>query len=72
MVLDQLTRSFNFRDSNVFLGLFTIYVRPHLEFSTPVWAQTSPQDIRSIENVQVQAVNMIIGLRSAAYTKNLN
>ena len=71
MVLGQLTRSFHFRDRNVFLRLFTTYVRPHLEFSTPVWAPTSHQDIRSIENVQIQAVNMISGLRSVGYTEKL-
>ena len=63
MVLGQLTRSFHIRDRNVFLRLFTTYVRPHLEFSTPVWAPTSLQNIRSVENVQIQAVNMISGLR---------
>jgi hypothetical protein len=71
MVLGQLTRSFHFRDRNVFLRLFTTYVRPHLEFSTPVWAPTSQQDIRSIENVQIQAVNMISGLRAVGYTEKL-
>ena len=30
MVPGQLTRSFHFRDRNVFLKLFTTYVRPHL------------------------------------------
>ena len=71
MVLGQLTRSFHFRDRNVFLRLFTTYVRPHLEFSTPIWAPTSQQDIRSIENVQIQAVNMISGLRAVGYTEKL-
>ncbi len=48
-----------------------MHVRPHLEFSTPVWAPTSQQDIRSIENVQIQAVNMISGLRAVGYTEKL-
>ena len=71
MVLGQLTRSFHIRDRNVFLRLFITYVRPHLEFSTPVWAPTSLQNIRSVENVQIQAVNMISGLRLVGYTEKL-
>ena len=70
MVLGQLIRSFLFRDRNVFLRLFTTYVRPHLEFSTPVWAPTLLQDIMCKENVQIQAVNMISRLRSVGYNKN--
>ena len=58
------------RDRNVNLRLFTTYIRPHLEFTTPVWAPISIHDIRSIDNVQIQAVN-ISGLRSDVYNEKL-
>ena len=36
-VLTQIARSFHYRDRKTFLNLYTTYVRPHTEFSTPAW-----------------------------------
>jgi hypothetical protein len=37
-VLGQISRSFYYRDKNTFVKLYVTYVRPHLEFCTPVWS----------------------------------
>ena len=36
-VFCQVSRSFHYRDERVFFNLYKQFVRPHLEFSVPVW-----------------------------------
>ena len=43
-VLGQITRAFHYRDRHVYMRLYTQYVRPHLEFSTQVWAPWTEGD----------------------------
>jgi hypothetical protein len=52
---------------NVFVKLYTQYVRPHLEFSTPAWAPWTDADINILENVQRKAVGMVSGLKNKVY-----
>ena len=47
--------------------MYTTYVRPHIEFSTPAWNPYLQQDQEVIENVQKRAVTMISGLCSNNY-----
>ena len=70
-VLGQLCRSFHYRDRHIFVRLYCTYVRPHLEFCTPVWSPASQHDIRLIESVQMKAVNMISGLAGSTYSEKL-
>jgi hypothetical protein len=51
-VLGQISRSFHYRDRKTFVKLFVTYVRPHLEFCTPVWSPWTRADIDCLENVQ--------------------
>ncbi len=39
MVLGQISRAFNFRDSHVSVRLYVQYVRPHLELAAPAWSR---------------------------------
>jgi hypothetical protein len=50
-VLRQIERNFHYRDRNVFVKLYTQYVLPHLEFSTPAWSPWLRTDIDKLENV---------------------
>jgi len=70
-VLAQIGRAFHFRDRHVFMRLYTQYVRPHLEFATPVWSPWSQADIECLEQVQKRAVGMVSGLRSHRYEDRL-
>ena len=51
-VLKQITKNFHFRDRNIFKKLYVQYVRPHVEFASPVWSPWLEQDIQTLEKVQ--------------------
>ena len=70
-VLAQLSRAFHFRDRNVFMRLYTTYVRPHLEFSVPAWSPSAQMDIDCLEKVQKRAVGMVSGLKGGTYAEKL-
>ena len=70
-VLIQLSKAFHFRDKNVFIRLYTRYVRPHLEFSVQAWAPYTQHDIDALESVQMKAISMVSGLKSASYLDRL-
>jgi hypothetical protein len=50
-VLKQITKCFHYRDKNVFLRLYTQYVRPHLELATPAWSPWLITDKQKLEKV---------------------
>jgi len=70
-VLSQVSRSFHYRDKRVFLNLYKQFVRPHLEFSVPVWCPWQEGDKLVLEKVQMKAVTMISGLQSKEYEDRL-
>ena len=70
-VLSQVSRAFHFRDKSVFLNLYKQFVRPHLEFSVPVWSPWQEGDKLVLEKVQMKAVTMISGLQSNEYEDKL-
>ena len=70
-VLGQIARAFHYRDRHVFVRLYVQYVRPHLEFSTPVWSPWTAGDKEILEKVQKKAVGMVSGLRSTTYDERL-
>ena len=71
VVLGQMSRSFHYRDRHVFKRLYTTYVRPHLEFSTPVWSPGTTAEVNLLESVQKAAIQMISGLSSTTYEDKL-
>ena len=71
-VLSQILRSFHYRDKKTFVQLYTTYVRPHLEFSTPAWNPWLQKNIDVLENVQKRALKMISGLSSRDYDEQLS
>jgi hypothetical protein len=71
MVLSQIGRSFTYRDKNIFIKLYTRYVRPHLEFASQAWSPWHQKDIEVLERVQKRAVNMVGGLAGKSYEEKL-
>ena len=71
IVLQQISRSFHFRDRHIFLKLYKTYVRPHLEYCVQVWAPWTVAEKESIESVQKAAVGMISGLSGSTYEEKL-
>jgi hypothetical protein len=71
-VLGQLTRAFHYRDRHIFIQLYKLYVRPHLEFCVPAWSPWLVSDIRTLEDVQMAAVKMVSGLKAKDYHERLS
>jgi hypothetical protein len=70
-VLAQIHRAFHYRDRVTYVGLYKQYVRPHLEFATPVWSPGNQGDIDTLERVQERAVRAVSGLRGRTYSERL-
>jgi len=48
-ILSLISKSFHFRDKVIFINLYKLYVRPHLEFFVPAWCPWSVGDKETIE-----------------------
>ena len=70
-ILYQISRSFHFRDRNVFVKLYKQYVRCILEYAAPAWSPWLTGDIETLEKVQKKMVNMIPGLGGNSYEQKL-
>ena len=66
-VLKQITQKIHYRDKHVFKKLYLQYVRPHMEFASPVWSPWQELDIQTLEKIQKRAVGMISGLGGESY-----
>ena len=69
-VLGQISRTFHYRDQNVFPSLYKRYVRPHLEISVSAWSPWTREDIEKLEKVQKRFVSMVPGL-TGSYEEKL-
>ena len=63
----MLKNTFVNRDAQIWIKLYTCYVRPHLEFAIPVWSPYMQKDINRLEKVQRRATKLIHKLRSNTY-----
>ena len=70
-VLGQMSRSVHYRDRNVWIKLYKVFIRPHLEFLVQAWCPWYKKDIDILEAVQKRAVDMVVGLRSLNYEDKL-
>ena len=70
-ILGSISRAFHYRDRHVFVNLYKIYVRPHLEFCTSTWSPWTEADLNTLEQVQKCAIHMIFGLHSESYEEKL-
>ena len=66
-----MSRTFHYRDSNFFMGLYKMYVRHHLELAVQAWSPWLVKDIELLEKVQRRAVNMVVGLKATSYEGKL-
>ena len=61
-VLGQLSRGLTYRDKNIFIKLYKVYVRPHLQYCSSAWSPYTVADKDLLENVQRRAIRMVSGL----------
>ena len=64
-------RSFLSRDTNNLIMAFKTYVRPLLEYVSPVWSPNHVMLIRSVEVVQRRFTKRLLGMNQLPYTKRL-
>ena len=70
-MLGQLCRGVGYRDKEVFIGLYTTYVRPHLEYAIQAWSPWTAGDKEVLEAVQKRAVKAVSNLQGRTYEDRL-
>ena len=70
-VLGQMSRCFHYRDKSTWIGIYKMYVRPHLEFAVQAWSPWTRADKDLLESVQKRAVRMMSGVTEVSYEDRL-
>ena len=70
--LGQMSRALHVRDAKTWTKLYTTYIRPYLEYSTPAWSPWARKDIEVLEKVQQRALRQITTLGHLSYHEKLN
>ena len=71
-VLGQLSRAVLYRDSNTFIRLYLVYVRPILEYCIQAVGPHTAADKLCLEKVQMRAVNMVSNIGKGSYIEKLS
>ena len=71
-VLGQLTRGVSYRDKETFMGLYSTFVLPHLEYCAQAWSPWTLGDKEVLEAVQKRAVGMVTNLKGRTYQERLS
>ena len=66
-MLGQLKRSFKFLTKSSFLMLYKTFVRPTLEYCTPIWNPYFAKDIDVLKSVQRHATKLLPSITSLPY-----
>jgi hypothetical protein len=70
-MLEKLKRSINYWDKQKLRLLYTSYVRPHLEYASPVCCPYLVKDIKILEKIQQRATKLVPELRNLPYSDRL-
>ena len=66
-----ILRTFLSREPNLLFKAFTVYVRPLLEYCSPVWSPVYKTDIELIERVQRTFTKRLYGFKYLSYSERL-
>jgi hypothetical protein len=67
-----ILRCFYTKDRGMLLALYKIYVRPLLEYNSPVWAPHTVNNVLLLERVQKYFTKQLRGLHSLSYPERLD
>ena len=67
----MIRRFFTNISKELFVFLYTTYVRPHLEYCVPIWSPYLVRDIEVLEKVQKWAMKLIKGYEKLPYDQRL-
>jgi len=72
-VLGMIKRTFNTLNKEMFLTLYSTYIRPHLEYCIQVWAPYFKKDIDVLEKVQrrASATKLVRCTKNLSYEQRL-
>ena len=70
-VLGLIKISFACLDKSMFLNLYPVLVRPHLEYCVQVWSPSKKKYIKLLERVQRRATKLVPELRDLEYSERL-
>ena len=63
-VLGMIKRSFSSTNKELFLVLYSVFIRLHLEYCIQVWAPYFQKDIKTLEKVQQRATKLVRSIRN--------
>jgi hypothetical protein len=70
-ILGMLKNTFQHKSVDLWKKLYTVYVRPHLEFAIAVWNPNRIGDASLLEKVQRRATKVPTSLRNLSYEERL-
>ena len=68
----QVLKSFKSTDINILKKLYLVYIRPKLEYNTPIWSPHLKKDINHLESVQRKYTRIIFSRCNISYTSYLD
>ena len=68
----QILRCFHSKDPGTLSKAFTVYVRPLLEYCSPVWSPCTVTAVNKLESVQRSFTKRLSGLSCLSYEERLN
>ena len=71
MIVGPIQRSFNHLDFNPFKTLYISFVRPHLEYASPIWSPYVKKHVNLIGKVQKRATKRVEGFKNLPYAERL-
>ena len=64
----QVLKSFKSTDINILKKIYLVYIRPKLEYNTPIWSPYLKKDINHLESIQRKYTRIVFNRCNISYT----